>query len=77
MRSWLKDLRQRKGLTQEGLARELDATLSAVQNWEGGRAVPNARLKQALALELGDEVLEHFHREEREQLAAARAQGVA
>jgi transcriptional regulator with XRE-family HTH domain len=35
--SRIKELRQRKGLSQSGLARELEMTESTVRNWEHGR----------------------------------------
>ena len=37
----VKALREALGLTQEGLARKIDVTLSAVQSWEAGRYMPS------------------------------------
>jgi putative transcriptional regulator len=34
-------LRERTGLTQEGLARRLGVSVSAVHNWEQGRRKPS------------------------------------
>ncbi len=71
-------LRRKKGLSQEGLARRLDVSLSAVQKWEAGRPVPQCS-REALALELGEghEVLDLFHAEDVENFDARRAEGDA
>ena len=37
----VKALREALGLTQEGLARKIDVSLSTVQAWEAGRYVPS------------------------------------
>jgi DNA-binding transcriptional regulator YiaG len=44
----IKELRSKLGLTQEGLARELGVSVSAVQKWEGGRASPRGLYHKAL-----------------------------
>lgn len=76
-RLWLIKLRGHAGLSQEGLARRLNVSLSAVQKWEAGRPVPH-NSREAIALELGDEVLDHFHAEDVQSLKARRlAQGAA
>ncbi len=45
----IKALRLDLELTQEGLARELRVSVSAVQKWEGGRARPRGLYLKALA----------------------------
>lgn len=58
--SRVKRLRQRAGLTQAALAREMGLGQQAVAAWETGRAVPRPDIRVALAVRLGDtaEVLE-------------------
>ena len=41
--------RQKHGLTQQGLAAELEVSVSAIQKWERGQAEPNARTLQRMA----------------------------
>lgn len=41
-------LRERRGLTQEGLARELGVAFSTVNAWEAGRSQPQARHRRRL-----------------------------
>jgi transcriptional regulator with XRE-family HTH domain len=45
----LYELRSRKGLTQEGLARKADVTTSAVRNWEKGKRTPSLEMAVRLA----------------------------
>lgn len=44
----IKDLRDKAGMTQECLARELGVSVSTVQKWEGGRARPRGLSLRAL-----------------------------
>jgi transcriptional regulator with XRE-family HTH domain len=44
----IKDLRQRRGLTQEQLARELGVTFSTVNQWENGHRRPQPFLHKRL-----------------------------
>lgn len=44
----IKRWRQRKFLTQQGLADKLDASLSTVQKWEMGRTLPYPAMRQKL-----------------------------
>jgi transcriptional regulator with XRE-family HTH domain len=41
-RVWFRDNRKRLGLSQNGIARRLEITVATVQNWESGRAKPDA-----------------------------------
>lgn len=43
LREKLKELRRRKGWSQEDLAREVGVSLSTIQRWEARRASPTAR----------------------------------
>jgi transcriptional regulator with XRE-family HTH domain len=45
--------RTRRGLSQEGLARRVDASKNSVQNWERNDTLPRAEAVAALALALG------------------------
>lgn len=45
--------RTRRGLSQEGLARRVDASKNSVQNWERNGTLPRADAVAALALTLG------------------------
>ncbi|MGN0778880.1 MAG: helix-turn-helix domain-containing protein [Aristaeellaceae bacterium] len=42
-------MRQKRGMTQQGLADMLEVSVSAVQKWERGQAEPNARTLQRMA----------------------------
>jgi transcriptional regulator with XRE-family HTH domain len=44
----IKEFRNRRGLTQEGLAREIGVSVSTVQKWEGARARPRGLSLKAL-----------------------------
>ncbi|RIL00905.1 MAG: XRE family transcriptional regulator [Proteobacteria bacterium] len=57
-RSFIKALRERLGLTQEELARELKVSTPSISRWETGRARPDARalhLIEQLLVSRGDE----------------------
>ncbi len=45
----LYELRSRRGLTQEGLARKADVTTGAVRNWEKGKRTPSFEMAIRLA----------------------------
>jgi len=62
-RDWLKDLRERAGLTQLATAGRLGVTLRAVQQWEGAERDPSRENVFALAREFGQDVIEGFQRE--------------
>lgn len=49
-RSILVLLRQRKGLTQEDLAKALEVTDHTIRNWEKGRSEPKLTIKQMKVL---------------------------
>ena len=49
----LKELRDRKGLTQEGVARAAGVTLGAVRKWERGTRTPSFEMAIRLAGALG------------------------
>lgn len=75
LRPWLRDMRVAKKLSQHDLAVRVDVTATAVHAWEAGKATPLPPQRRALALELGDEVLQRFFAEELDALAAAKQQG--
>lgn len=52
--SLIKQLRQQRGLTQEGLAREIGVTYATVNGWENGRRTPMPFLAQRL-IELAEQ----------------------
>lgn len=62
MRSWLKELRERQGMSQRELAEALGVSRTIVQCWESGQK-PTDDNKVALARVLGSEVLAGFHAE--------------
>jgi transcriptional regulator with XRE-family HTH domain len=49
----IRELRDQKGLTQEGLARKADVTLGAVRKWERGTRTPSFDMAIRLAEALG------------------------
>lgn len=44
----VKELRRKKGWSQEDFAREIDVSLSTVQRWEGRGAKPSRLARKAL-----------------------------
>jgi len=44
----VKELRKKKGWSQEDFAREIDVSLSTVQRWEGKGAKPSRLARKAL-----------------------------
>ena len=44
----VKELRKKKGWSQEDFAREIDVSLSTVQRWEGRGAKPSRLARKAL-----------------------------
>ncbi len=56
----IKELRERKGLTQGGLAQQLAVSDKAVSKWETGRGYPDITLLEPLAQALGVSVAELF-----------------
>jgi putative transcriptional regulator len=57
MRSLIRDLRNRLGLTQEKLAARLGVTFPTINRWENGRATPSPlalRQIEALLVDLGE-----------------------
>lgn len=57
----LRMYRERIGLTQEQIAKELGVTASAVTQWESGARNPNIKILKKLSIILGcttDELLE-------------------
>jgi putative transcriptional regulator len=50
----LKYCRQRKGWTQEQLARSVGVSLNTVQRWESGKTHPSPLAMEKLQLLLGD-----------------------
>ena len=56
----IKELRERKGLTQAGLAQQLAVSDKAVSKWETGRGYPDMSLIESLASTLGVSVAELF-----------------
>ena len=56
----IKDLRERKGLTQSCLAEILNVSDKAVSKWETGRGYPDVSLIEPLAAALGVSVIELF-----------------
>ena len=49
----LRDVRLAQGLTQEGLARQVDVTLRTVQRWEDGESDPQGAPLLSLCRALG------------------------
>lgn len=49
----LKDLREKRGLTQEALAEKVMVTRQAVSRWETGETQPNTETLKLLSKELG------------------------
>jgi transcriptional regulator with XRE-family HTH domain len=49
----LYELRSKRGLTQEGVARRAGVTLGALRNWEKGRRTPSFEMAIKLADALG------------------------
>jgi transcriptional regulator with XRE-family HTH domain len=49
----IKDLRDRRGMTQEGVARAAGVTLGAVRKWEKGTRAPSFEMAIRLARALG------------------------
>ena len=77
----LRELRKRKGLTQEELAAALYVSRTAISKWESGRGYPNIESLKAIAklfsvsideLLSGDELLTLAEEEQREQAARLR-----
>ena len=50
----VKELRKKKGWTQEDLAREIDVSLSTVQRWESKGARPSRLARRELAKLFGE-----------------------
>ena len=62
----VRNLRERRGLTQRMLAERLGVTDKAVSKWETGRGLPDVALVEPLARELGVSVAELFTGDVRE-----------
>lgn len=56
----IRRLRERRGLTQEQLARRVNVSDKAVSRWETGRGYPDITLVEPLAAALGVSVIELF-----------------
>ena len=54
----IRELREKKGLTQAALARELDVSGKTVSKWETGRGLPDITLLEPLARALGVSLIE-------------------
>ncbi|MBQ3080472.1 MAG: helix-turn-helix domain-containing protein [Clostridia bacterium] len=54
----IKELREKKGLTQEELARRIGVTGKAVSKWETGKGLPDISLLEPLSSALGASVIE-------------------
>jgi putative transcriptional regulator len=52
-RKWLKDIREKKGLTQECLANEIGITRQHIGMLENGNSNPSPQLAQKIAEALG------------------------
>lgn len=63
-RSWLRLLREQKGLTQTALARVMSVSPSVVVRWENGERSPSRANAIALERVLGPEVHVHLTAEE-------------
>ena len=57
----LKNLRKRKGLSQEELAQKLFITRQTVSGWETGRCQPDVKMLKALADALETDIHELFY----------------
>lgn len=62
-RTWFKELRQEAGLTQLGLAKALNVSERAVQQWEAGERTPSRKRLKALAALLGAAVHDNLRLE--------------
>jgi len=62
MRTWLKNLREQRGMSQRELAEAVGVSRTIIQCWEAGQK-PTDENKVALARTLGSEVLAGFHAE--------------
>lgn len=56
VRNWLKELRNKQGLTAKALAGKLGVSLRVVFAWEAGEKTPGGANLVALARELGPDV---------------------
>lgn len=54
----IRELREKKGLTQAAIARELDVSDKTVSKWETGRGLPDITLLEPLARALGVSLIE-------------------
>ena len=54
----IRRLRERRGMTQEGLAERIHVSAKAVSKWETGRGFPDISLLEPLAEALGISVIE-------------------
>jgi DNA-binding XRE family transcriptional regulator len=69
-RTWLKDLRERAGLTQAGLARMVKVRRLTIIRWEKGASKPDPEtIYGPLAAALGAEVVLRFEAEWRTRAA--------
>ncbi len=59
-RDWLKQIREKRGMTQAAVARELGVKRLAVVRWEAGEATPSRSTQFKLAAVLGRKVLALF-----------------
>ena len=73
----IKQWRQRRFLTQQGLADKLDASLSTVQKWEMGRTLPYPTMRQKLIELLEIDADEFFAAIEASQAEADEAKNAA
>lgn len=65
MRTWLRQLRQTKGLTLEALAKRIGTSKHVLSGWELSTKDPGRDMTFLLADELGEEVLRRFGQEAR------------
>lgn len=56
----LRFARNRNGLSQEGLGRQVDMTLRTIQRWEADESIPGGVQLLALAVVLGVDAAEFF-----------------
>ena len=69
-RQWLKERREKRGLSQVEFARVLGVSRLTIQYWERGMRNPSSLQRAAIAEHLGSDLLSKFSAEDRVRLHA-------
>lgn len=66
IRQFIKELREKNGLTQVELAERLGVTFQAVSKWENGKNIPNMQILKKISKEFGIDIYEIITGEKKE-----------